>query len=212
VGAHVIHEAIKREGEEELERPASGLFWSGLAAGLSMGFSLAAAGLLHAHLPYTAWRPLVTHLGYTVGFLVVILGRQQLFTENTLTPVLPLLAGTGAGTLGRVARLWAVVLAANLLGTLAFAAGAAFSGVFDEATHAAFRTLSWEQVGEGFLSLPAPPRDLRRLDRRAARLDARPLHRPAAGGDRCDELPDRARRLRAHHRGGGGRVLPGGHG
>jgi formate/nitrite transporter FocA (FNT family) len=152
IGAHVIHEAIRREGEEELERPAGGLFWSGLAAGLSMGLSLAAAGLLHAHLPDAPWRPLVAHLGYTVGFLVVILGRQQLFTENTLTPVLPLLARPSAARLGRVARLWAVVLGANLLGTLLFAAGAAFSGVFDEAAHAAFRTLSWEQVGEGFLS------------------------------------------------------------
>jgi len=83
--AAVIHEAIRTEGEAELLRPASALMWSGMAAGLSMGFSLAAMGLLYSRLPDTQWRPLITDLGYTVGFLVVILGRQHLYTENTLT-------------------------------------------------------------------------------------------------------------------------------
>lgn len=81
--AAVIHEAIRTEGEAELLRPASALMWSGMAAGLSMGFSLAAMGLLYSRLPDTQWRPLITDLGYTVGFLVVILGRQHLYTENT---------------------------------------------------------------------------------------------------------------------------------
>ena len=89
--AAVIHEAIRTEGEAELLRPASALMWSGMAAGLSMGFSLAAMGLLYSRLPDTQWRPLITDLGYTVGFLVVILGRQHLYTENTLTVMLPLL-------------------------------------------------------------------------------------------------------------------------
>ncbi len=41
-------------------------------------------------LPDAKWRPLVDSLGYSLGFLFVILGRQQLFTENTLTAILPL--------------------------------------------------------------------------------------------------------------------------
>jgi formate/nitrite transporter FocA (FNT family) len=64
----VIHEAIRTEGEAELLRPVSALIWSGMAAGLSMGFSLAAMGLIHSRLPDTQWRPLVTDLGYTVGW------------------------------------------------------------------------------------------------------------------------------------------------
>ncbi len=47
----VVHEVIRNLGEEDLERPVSALAWSGLAAGLSMGFSLVAEGLLRNHLP-----------------------------------------------------------------------------------------------------------------------------------------------------------------
>jgi formate/nitrite transporter FocA (FNT family) len=87
----VVYETIRREGEEELHRKVSSLWWSGLAAGLSMGFSFIAEGLLMAHLPDTPWRLLVSGAGYSVGFLIVVLGRQQLFTENTLTVFLPVL-------------------------------------------------------------------------------------------------------------------------
>ncbi len=53
-------------------------------------------------------------MGYSVGFLVVVLGRQQLFTENTITPILPLLHDRSIKTAWRVARLWVVVLVGNL--------------------------------------------------------------------------------------------------
>ncbi len=121
IGAHVVYETIRREGEEELSRPAAALAWSGLAAGLSMGFSFIAETLLMAHLPDSSWRPLVSRAGYSVGFLIVILGRQQLFTENTLTVILPLLARKDASTFLRVLRLWGIVLSANLVGTFLFA-------------------------------------------------------------------------------------------
>src|SRR5918912_1379486 len=62
VPAKVVHEAIRAEGEEELRRPSSALAWSGLAAGLSMGFSLVAEALLRAHLPDEPWRPLLSKL------------------------------------------------------------------------------------------------------------------------------------------------------
>src|SRR5215204_494686 len=117
----VVYKAILHEAEDELGRPSAALFWSGLAAGLSMGFSLTAEALLRSRLPERDWTPLVTKLGYSVGFLVVILGRQQLFTENTLTPVLPLLQRKDAKTLANLLRLWGVVLAANLLGALSIA-------------------------------------------------------------------------------------------
>ena len=87
--AVVVFETIRREGENELQRPVISLAASGFAAGLSMGFSLVTTGLLHALLPDAPWRPLVENLGYTIGFLIVVMGRQQLFTENTLTVVLP---------------------------------------------------------------------------------------------------------------------------
>src|SRR5579883_3111500 len=84
ISAHIVYEAILAEGESELERSTSALVYSGLAAGLSMGFSFLTEGFLRARLPDASWTPLVAKLGYAMGFLIVILGRQQLFTENTL--------------------------------------------------------------------------------------------------------------------------------
>ncbi|HET7583893.1 MAG TPA: formate/nitrite transporter family protein [Gemmatimonadaceae bacterium] len=144
--AAVVYEAIRREGEDELGRPTSALFFSGLAAGLSMGFSLVAEGLLRAMLPDAPWRPLVSKLGYSVGFLIVILGRQQLFTENTLTPVLPLLRRQRGVTLAHVLRLWGVVLASNLIGTLVFAWMIGRTDAFDPTVRAVFASLGAEAL------------------------------------------------------------------
>src|SRR4051812_7410014 len=119
--AQVLYETIRSEGEEELARPSSALAWSGLAAGLSMGLSFLAMALFRGALPDAPWSKLVSALGYSVGFLVVIVGRQQLFTENSLTPIIPLFQELSVKKLLHVVRLWAVVLAANLLGTLVFA-------------------------------------------------------------------------------------------
>ncbi len=146
----VVYKAIYQEGADELQRPTSALFWSGLAAGLSMSFSLIAEGLLQAHLPDAPWRPLITKLGYGVGFLIVILGRQQLFTENTLTPILPLLIRRDGRTLLNVLRLWVVVLAANLLGGLLVAWGLAQTGVFPDSVSECFREIGREHLQPGF--------------------------------------------------------------
>jgi formate/nitrite transporter FocA (FNT family) len=146
----VVYEVVRREGEEELRRTPSALAWSGLAAGLSMGFSLVAQGLLRARLPDAPWRPLVATFGYSVGFLIVILGRQQLFTENTLTPILPLLNRPSRGTFWRVARLWTIVLATNLLGALAFAWAVGHTAVFRPPVREAFATISHEAFEGSF--------------------------------------------------------------
>jgi formate/nitrite transporter FocA (FNT family) len=148
--AALIHETIRAEGESELERKVHALVLSGFAAGLSMGFSLVAEGLLRARLPDAPWRDLVAHFGYTFGFLVVVLGRQQLFTENTLTPILPLLYHRDAATFGRVARLWGAVLAANLAATGLFAAVIAHAGVFDAQAQRAFAEISRNAVEGSF--------------------------------------------------------------
>jgi len=146
----IVYKAILKEAEDELERPSAALFWSGLAAGLSMGFSLVAEGLIRAHLPDRPWRPLVVKLGYSIGFLIVILGRQQLFTENTLTPVLPLLRRKDLSTLGNMLRLWGVVLTANLLGALIFAWVATRTSAFEPDVRAACTAIGHEAMRHGF--------------------------------------------------------------
>lgn len=116
VKANVLHEAIRLDGDTELDRSISALSSSGLAAGLSMGFSFIAEGLLRSYLPDAPWRPLIAKFGYSFGFLIVIIARQQLFTENTLTAVIPVLTRRTWKSLYRMLRLWAVVLIANLAG------------------------------------------------------------------------------------------------
>ncbi|MER0236868.1 formate/nitrite transporter family protein [Fulvimarina sp. MAC8] len=120
-----VYEIVRQEGEDELTRPYRSLWWSGLAAGLSIGFSVYTQAAMRAYLPEADWTPLLESIGYSVGFLIVILGRQQLFTEITLTAVLPLLARPKPSGFFAVARLWSIVLVANMVGTAVFALGIA---------------------------------------------------------------------------------------
>jgi formate-nitrite transporter family protein len=125
----VIYEVVRRNGEEEMARPTTSLWWSGVAAGLSISFSLLAQAILEEHLPEADWQPLVSSFGYCVGFLMVVLGNQQLFTENTITAVLPVLKDTSWKRLGRMGRLWAIVLTANFVGTFCAAMFCTFTPV-----------------------------------------------------------------------------------
>src|SRR3954452_15247209 len=140
----VVYDAIKQEGEDELKRSSASLAWSGLAAGLSMGFSFVSESILRAHLPESNWRVLITKLGYGVGFLIVVLGRQQLFTENTLTVILPLLRRRHTDVLLNVLRLWTVVLLANVIGALLFAAVIGRTPMFESDVHERFTAIAQE--------------------------------------------------------------------
>tara|TARA_R110000868_G_scaffold411785_1_gene710615 strand:+ start:104319 stop:105254 length:936 start_codon:yes stop_codon:yes gene_type:complete len=112
----VVHEVVRLQGEEELNRPALALLLSAFAAGLAINLSLMSELFLRSHLPDARWAPLVYLLGYPVGYLIVILGRLQLFTESTITAVLPVAAKPRMANLAKLGRLWACVLAANLAG------------------------------------------------------------------------------------------------
>ena len=127
----VIYEVVRATGEEELARPAVSLWWSGLAAGLSISFSLLAQGVIQTHLPDAPWSVLVRDLGYPVGFLMAVLARQQLFTENTITMVLPVMAKPSLACLANLGRVWGIILAANLAGTLLAALFCSFTPVLD---------------------------------------------------------------------------------
>ena len=120
--ARVVHEIIRQQGIDELERPGASLLWSGVAAGVVIWLSLISQGALMLKLPDMPWRPALAAIGYSVGFVVVILGRLQLFTESTIVAVLPLATDMTLAKLGRTLRLWALVFAANMVGTLTVAA------------------------------------------------------------------------------------------
>ncbi len=151
LGALVIHEIVRAQGEQELERSFSGLAWSGLAAGLSIGFSFISQAYLQAALPQASWARLVDSFGYCLGFLIAILGQQQLYTETTLTALIPTLTRRTLPTLLGTLRVWGVVLAANLVGTLVFAGVAAIHGVFSPDSYAAMSTLAEATMTHSFL-------------------------------------------------------------
>jgi formate/nitrite transporter FocA (FNT family) len=148
--APMIYEVVRREGEEEMRRPITSLWWSGVAAGLSISFSLLAEAILLRHLPEASWRPLVVSLGYPVGFLMVVLARQQLFTENTITVVLPVLAELSLGNLGRLGRMWAVVFAANMAGTLVAALFCTFTPVISAELRGGMLEISRHMMENGW--------------------------------------------------------------
>jgi formate/nitrite transporter FocA (FNT family) len=136
--AAVLHEIIRTQGDQELERSVAALWWSALAAGLTMGLSLMGMGLLNSRLPDGEGFKVIASFGYCAGFLAVILARQQLFTENTLTAVLPIMSKPTLGNFGRLLRLWAVVLIGNLCGTLLVAYVMLELPIFDSKTDVAF--------------------------------------------------------------------------
>ncbi|UVL28348.1 formate/nitrite transporter family protein [Pseudomonas donghuensis] len=136
--AAVLHEIIRFQGDQELERTIAALFWSALAAGLSMGLSLMAMGLFYSRLPEDDSSQVIASLGYSAGFLAVILARQQLFTENTLTAVLPVMTEPSLRNFGRLLRLWSVVLLGNLAGTILVSYVMLNLPIFDSKTDVAF--------------------------------------------------------------------------
>lgn len=129
--AKVVHEVIRAQGDEELDRTAFSLICSGFAAGVAICASPLAEAALRQRLPNADWTDLVFGLGYTVGFVIVILGNLQLFTENTITVVLPVATRPTARNFARLARLWALVFAANMTGTIATAFVLVHGGVID---------------------------------------------------------------------------------
>ncbi len=140
--AAVVYEIIRVEGEGELARGFPALWWSGVAAGLSIGLSVISQALLAAHLPDAPWKPIVESLGYSVGFIVVIMARQQLFTESTLTAVLPVIARRRLKWLLVMLRLWAIVLLANLVGSLIVATTLAHTPMLPAEVDAGVRAIA----------------------------------------------------------------------
>ena len=131
LSALTVYSIILREGEDELQRPKISLWWSGVAAGIGISTSVIAEGIIRSNLgsehPYLT---LIESLGYTFGFVLVILCRLQLFTENTITVVLPVLADPTRNRFYCVARLWGIVLIANFFGTFLTAAISVHGGIF----------------------------------------------------------------------------------
>ena len=144
--SRVIHEVIREEGEEELRRPAASLLFSGVVAGVAMTASILGKTYFRVALPDAPWRPLIESGGYTLGFLIVVMGRMQLFTESTVTAVLPIAMKPTVGMLAQLLRLWGLVFVANMMGTLAVAFLLHASDILTPVQMAALMQISEEQL------------------------------------------------------------------
>ena len=122
--AEEIYKQVSMNARRELKRSTLGLFLSGFGGGVFMGLSAMGTAIALYMLRDPAGSPTHTteflaKMFYPTGFIVVILGRSQLFTENTLYPVALVLKERAH--FWNTARLWATVLPANVLGAFAFA-------------------------------------------------------------------------------------------
>jgi formate-nitrite transporter family protein len=144
-----IHDNIAEPAEKEIERPAAALLWSALASGLAIGFSFLAAafasGLVSEH-----YRTAAAAAAYPLGFIFVIMARSELFTENTLVPVVPFLERRDSETFRKLLRLWALLLLGNLVGAVIFAWTLARTPMVKPALHSSLQHLASEAVSGGF--------------------------------------------------------------
>jgi formate/nitrite transporter FocA (FNT family) len=125
-----ILEQQVEEASEELDRTAPGILLSALSAGLDLGFGpflMAVALTLVQDTWSHAASKLILANAYAVGFVFVVMGRSTLFTERTMSAVLPVLARGEWGLL-RLLRLWGLALLGNLVGAAAIAAAIALLG------------------------------------------------------------------------------------
>jgi formate-nitrite transporter family protein len=116
--AHEILEQVIENGNEELNRSTTGLVFSGLAGGITMGLTGLGVAVAKATLGPGSWQEFIAHFFYPVGFIAVIIGRAQLFTENTLYPVIIVLDEHRRFL--SLLRLWAAVFISNVVGALVF--------------------------------------------------------------------------------------------
>jgi formate-nitrite transporter family protein len=143
--AHEILEQVTDNAREELHRSSHALAFSGVAGGLTMGLTGMSVAIAQATLGPGGKNEFVAHLFYPLGFIAVIIGRAQLFTENTLYPVVLVLDEKKHFL--NLLRLWGIVLVANIVGALLFALLAVRTPALNPAYKQELMSLGMSAVG-----------------------------------------------------------------
>lgn len=115
-----IFDKVLENARDELKRSSRALAFSGIAGGMGMGLTGLAVATVQNILGTSPSAEFISLLFYPLGFVAIIIGRAQLFTENTLFPV-ALILKEGTRHIPNTARLWSVVFAANIVGAVLFA-------------------------------------------------------------------------------------------
>jgi len=159
--AEDIYQQVAQNAKTELKRSTISLAISGFAGGIFMGLSGLGSALVLGFFGTSPTTHFVASMFYPIGFIVVIIGRAQLFTENTLYPVALVLSEKRE--LWNTLRLWCTVLPANVCGALAFAALASRTSALPpetkqalvrlglQAAHMTPATIFWSGVTAGWI-------------------------------------------------------------
>jgi formate/nitrite transporter FocA (FNT family) len=148
-----IHDNLLAGGSEDTKRPTPSLLWSALASGLVIGFSLLAGAFLSTMADGEAAKRALRAAGYPLGFIFVVLGRSELFTENTLEPVLPLLHERTGKRLRALLRMWALLLCGNMAGAALFGALVADTPVIASSLRGAVLDVAVAGTSGGFAAV-----------------------------------------------------------
>lgn len=149
LSAAEIHDNIVAPGEKELHRATRSLFFSSLGSGLAIGYSFLAGGYAMSLAP-DRFDTAVAAAVYPLGFMLVIIARMELFTENTVVPVLPLLRHPTLARFRRLLRVWLILLVGNLLGAIVFAVVLARTPMAPEHLHPHLTQLAAHATEGGF--------------------------------------------------------------
>jgi formate/nitrite transporter FocA (FNT family) len=149
LSATEIHDNILEPGKKEMERPGASLLWSSLASGLVIGYSFVAGGFT-SHLVAEPYRHAAAALVYPLGFVFVIIARSELFTENTLVPVIPFLERRDRETFRKLLRMWGLLLVGNMIGAALFGWALARTEMVSPELHPSLVRMAQEATSGGF--------------------------------------------------------------
>src|SRR5215211_7296257 len=149
-----IYERTREEGRRRLSRPVLELAATAAVGGFDVAFGVAALGLAGAAMSErfgSGAADLVGAAAFGIGFVFVVVGRSELFTENFLVPI------TGMdrrqrGSWLKLGELWAVSLVLNVAGGLALALILSSHGVLNEGSGARLVEVSEHIAGYGALT------------------------------------------------------------
>jgi formate/nitrite transporter FocA (FNT family) len=139
------------EGVQRLHRPWREV----LVTGFFGGTEVAVGVLAYLAVLQATGSSLLAGLAFSIGFLALLLGRSELFTEGFLIPITTIAAKRASWA--QLAKLWSGTLAANLFGgwVITWLVMKAYPGLHaqavESATHFALAPLSVESVSLALL-------------------------------------------------------------
>jgi formate/nitrite transporter FocA (FNT family) len=135
-----ILERVLYDADEEISRDTLQLFFSSLAA----GFSITLTVLLFSSMTALSNQKIVASLLYPLGFVYIIIGNYQLYTENTLPPVA--LTIERLSSVPAMLIMWIVILLGNILGGTIGAMGLAYGNVLSPGASTALMEIAMKGI------------------------------------------------------------------